>query len=530
MKRSIISMLSVVVVLSLAAVTQAATLTVAAGETNNFNEVLDVDSISVAATGRLNLQGGALTHTGSGTGSSTMNLNGDVVVTGGDHRFGDRLNGSGSISIIEDGATGFTIRQMNQGFTGQFNFQVAADGGVTTIDSESWVVFEACTLNVDCDALGDDYEGTITLFDCNSILSLFDTGNVTITGISADRGFLTQSTVTDEINLVVTAMPFTGDVTWDGGGDGVNWGDAENWDPAYVPGYLVVGSGAIGNGGSVTVATDYPGNFAYDVTVTNSSTLNIAANLQNVGAMRVGTDGSAATVTQTVGAVASASLTISVAGNAADAVYTLTDGSHDLSGNASVQSNGVLNVDGGSLTAVLSVIVADGAVLRQTGGGVAAGSGMGTGDGFVISSGGLIEISGGTFRNNARISFASGGIFRIIGDEAAVSQHQLAAGNKGTYEFVLDETGVSTLYNTSWGKLAGCNFSIDGSAYTGGAADIVLYSGIFHATGNNALGSDYTVTGLGTEGVDWTITESLTPIHTVTLNIMNPSGTVILVY
>jgi hypothetical protein len=46
----------------------------------------------------------------------------------------------------------------------------------------------------------------------------------------------------------------------------------------------------------------------------------------------------------------------------------------------------------------------------------------------------------------------------------------------------------------------------------------VLYSGTSNA-GNTVLGSDYTVTGLGTEGVDWAISESLTPIHTVTLNI-----------
>lgn len=188
------------------AVSQAATLTVANGETNNFNTTLDVTAISIAAGGTLNLQGGALTHTTST--NTNWAMNGDVVVTGGDHLFGDRLTGTGSITIVEDGATGFTIRQMNHLFTGDFNFQVAADGGVTAIDSVSWMTFAGSTLNVDLSALGADFNDTITLFDCSNLVDGGEFGAVNISGIDAERWTLTQDTVTtQQITLTVVPEP-----------------------------------------------------------------------------------------------------------------------------------------------------------------------------------------------------------------------------------------------------------------------------------------------------------------------------------
>jgi hypothetical protein len=354
----------------------------------------------------------------------------------------------------------------------------------------------------------------------NSVVGMVGTatGLVTVSWTETGTG-VTNDTVVP-VSAYYAPTP-EADVTWDAGGNGVNWGDAANWDTDEVPGTYADGSGAIDNGDSVTVATNFTGAYAFDVAVQSNSTLNIAADLQNVGAMNVGTEvGSAATVNQTMGAMASASLNISVASNSASAVYNLSDGSHAVSGNVTVQSNGVLNVDGGALDVAGSLSISSGAVVRQTGGSVVAGSGSSASTkALVISSGGVYEISGGTFRSDNKIGIASGGILRIIGDEAAVYQAQMLAGaTAGTFEFVLGETGGGTLYNTSKGALENCTFSIDGSAYTGAAADIVLYSGTSNA-GNTVLGADYTVTGLGTEGVDWAISESLTPIHTVTLNI-----------
>ncbi len=68
-------------------------------------------------------------------------------------------------------------------------FQVAVDGGVTAIDTESWMKFEACTLNVDLSKLGADFNDTITLFDCDTLLDDkgFVASAVNISGIDESR-------------------------------------------------------------------------------------------------------------------------------------------------------------------------------------------------------------------------------------------------------------------------------------------------------------------------------------------------------
>ena len=183
---------------------------------------------------------------------------------------------------------------------------------------------------------------------------------------------------------------------------------------------------------------------------------------------------------------------ISTNGNASSAVYTLSGGTHEAA-LVKVNANGVLRVTGGTVT---------------TGNGIAGNKGA-----LSVGPGGVVEVSGGTYIDTSRMSLNADGTFRIIGDDADVTVHQLFWAY-GTFDFVLDETGVSTLVNDSYGSMSACNFTIDGSGYTGGAKDILLFS----ATASyGALGTNYTVTGLGTEGVDWSIKEEITPVHTVTL-------------
>ena len=82
--------------------------------------------------------------------------------------------------------------------------------------------------------------------------------------------------------------------------------------------------------------------------------------------------------------------------------------------------------------------------------------------------------------------------------------------------------------NSSWGQLDACQVTVDGAAYTGGASSIVLYSGFAN---EGPLGASYTVTGLGTDGVDWEIIEANgsvaydgSTVQTVTLNILTGGG------
>jgi hypothetical protein len=345
------------------------------------------------------------------------------------------------------------------------------------------------------------------------------TGLVTVTWTETGTG-VTNDTV---VALSAAYNPVDLPVTWNGGGNVVNWGDADNWSLDRVPGVYAADSGVIDNGDAVTVATNFTGAYAYDVAAQNGSTLNIAADLQNIDVMDVGSV-AAATVNQTAGAVDSAELNISVADNTESPVYNLTGGSHGVSGNMTIETNGVLNVDGGALTVDQFLYVNDGALLSLSGGAVTTGVARASNENnLVVRAGGTIEISGGTFRHNSRFQLSSGGTVRFIGSGAGMSVNQLQSYN-GTHKFVLDEAGVGSMECRSWGKLGGCTFEIDGSAYTGGPADIVLFSSAYHATANTPLGA-YTVTGLGVETNDWTITEVNDSAlgRTITLSILGPA-------
>ena len=186
--------------LSSASVAQAAVITVAAGETNNFNEALDVTAVTVDAGGTLNLLGGALWHTGTANANETF-VNGDVVVTGGDHRFGSRTVGAGSVSMI--GLGGSLVLDELQTNTLEWKFDLAATG-VSTITVGNWAKFAGGSLAVDGSDLAADYNGTIVLFDCKTLLDVFDVGNVSITGIDEYRYTLDQNLDTDQITLTVT--------------------------------------------------------------------------------------------------------------------------------------------------------------------------------------------------------------------------------------------------------------------------------------------------------------------------------------
>jgi hypothetical protein len=340
----------------------------------------------------------------------------------------------------------------------------------------------------------------------------------------------TGSGVTNEVMVpvsVITTFP-GGEVNmWNDGGDTVHWGDAGNWSRDRVPGAYAADRGLIANGTyNVTVATNFTGAHAYEVLVRDDSILNIEADLKNIDDLNVAphTGAQDGTVNQTAGDVTAVLLKIADAGNTESPTYNLSGGSLSLSSTATIWTNGSLNVSGGSFVAGGVTTVEDGAILLLTGGSVTMATGVvHNGYGMGIKSDAVIEISGGTYTDTSRMSLHSGATFRIVGDDATVTLHQVSSSVAGTFDFVLDETGVSTLGNDDWGQLSSCHFEVNGSNYIGGAQSVVLYSGTYHS-GNTVLGS-YNVTGLGIEGLDWEIVDDLgseipeVP-HTVTLNIL----------
>ena len=279
------------------------------------------------------------------------------------------------------------------------------------------------------------------------------------------------------------------------------WSNAANWDLARVPGVLAEDLAVIESALTANVSTDSTTNRPWSTMVRGAATLNIGADFMSKGNLSVGDTGEYGFVNQTTGSVNVDALTIGDGAALSNSVYTLSDGSLTNSGVLTIKSGGVMKVTGGSMTVASSVIQ--------------------NGTGTVMNDGSVLEISGGTYLDTSRIDASASATIRIVGDAADVTVHQIYTKYKGTVEFVLDETGVSTLKNDSWGQLNTTTFNIDGAAYVGGAQEILLYSGNWN---NGLLGSDYAVTNLGVEGIDWEIVETNAPSHTVTLKILGESG------
>lgn len=284
-------------------------------------------------------------------------------------------------------------------------------------------------------------------------------------------------------------------------GASMEWNSAANWDLARVPGVLAEDLAVIAGGMTANVSSDFTGEFVWETVVRGAATLNIGANLIGGGNLSVGLEGEDGFVNQTAGTNEVATLTIGDAmAAAASNVYTLSEGVLSTSGELVINSGGMMRITGGSMTTATGVV--------QTGRGVA------------LNAGGVLEISGGTYFDTSRIWAEAGSIMRIIGDDADITVHQFFGRFLGTVEFVLGETGVSTLKNNSWGQLGTTTFNIDGAGYTGGPQDILLYSGNWNNVG---LGANYTVSNLGVEGVDWQLNETTSTPHTVTLTILGPA-------
>ena len=150
-------------------------------------------------------------------------------------------------------------------------------------------------------------------------------------------------------------------------------------------------------------------------------------------------------------------------------------------------SAGTVDIAGGTLT-VTGVTVAASSTLDLTGGTLDLTPVAQNSNSLQINGGGVVEISGGTHDLYGRIY--NYGTFRVTGNAATIAVHQLA-GVVGTWEFVLDSDGVSTLVDDSWTSLGSATLNVDGSAYTGGDTSILL----FDSQDLTAVSSSVNITG-----------------------------------
>jgi hypothetical protein len=151
------------------------------------------------------------------------------------------------------------------------------------------------------------------------------------------------------------------------------------------------------------------------------------------------------------------------------------------------------------------------------------------GGGLTITDGGTLNISGGDHIFNERAVLNAGSIFRVTGSTSTIRMNQIGTAN-GTFDFVFDTAGVSTITGDlgfSWFSITNASFTVDGSGYTGGAASFTLFDG--NASGNTPPSGNFTIAGLGAEGVGWTldITNSAPggANDTIILNVIPEPGT-----
>ena len=285
------------------------------------------------------------------------------------------------------------------------------------------------------------------------------------------------------------------------------------------------------------------------------------------GTLEINTGGSLSTGTVIVsvnddaGTLAVQGGTLNAGGNGVEVrengTVSITSGELNSTGIITAEAGSTFGISGG----ILNVNVTEGAALDLDGGNLDISGGTVTltdpapgGGAFVVTNAnntGAINVSGGEFRvegltaGSDTVSFGndviniSGGTFdvsggqvfagndtqfNIIGDAATIQLDRLnlaTATRQSTFNFVFDSDGVSTVENDFFLALSEANLLVDGSAYEGGMGSFDLFT-----SGNLTAGFDLdnvTVTGLGVEGVDFTLVQATGSGEgngNITLNVM----------
>ncbi|MDF7823570.1 hypothetical protein P4B35_06055 [Pontiellaceae bacterium B12227] len=241
-------------------------------------------------------------------------------------------------------------------------------------------------------------------------------------------------------------------------------------------------------------------------TLTANGTLNVSAGALNAATLNVNDSvnhsGSGLATVNT--------LNVNASGN-----YNLTGGTLNTEG-TTITVAGLIDVDGGtvSIDQGPANVAINGAGLLTLKSGTLEATGSAATDLLDINTD--IEISGGSLNllGQTRVN----GEFKVVGDAATINLARLSAAGGGSMSLVFDDTGVSTVNVSGWMTLSDMDLVVDGTAYTGSETSFVLLD----AVNNTASLNSYTVTGFGTEGVDWELvqTTGVTGNDGVVLNVI----------
>jgi len=187
----------------------------------------------------------------------------------------------------------------------------------------------------------------------------------------------------------------------------------------------------------------------------------------------------------------------------------ITDGTVSACGAVTVNSSGLIDINGGTFILPSNNVILGGAGLLKLQAGAFSG-GNNTSDSMYLRSN--IEVSGGTFSWLSQIICGNTGSpaeFKVVGNAASITMRHIQTSYTYcdlTLKYILNSDGVSTINMTSWMFLDHTKIVVDGSAYTGGPKTIKLIDGV---SINGLLDpANLTVTGLGAEGEDWTLTQN----------------------
>ena len=211
------------------------------------------------------------------------------------------------------------------------------------------------------------------------------------------------------------------------------------------------------------------------------------------------------------------------------ATGTLNMSANDLTGfgwykvGSGATAVGVVNQSGGTAGAVNLYLGEGGSsgTYNMSGGILNVGT-VDAGTYLTLLANNLINFSGGTSTINGRVSCGSTSTIRVTGSDATVNLYQATGTMAGTYEFIFDAAGVSSLDYSSYVQFAaGAKLVVDGSAYTRGPASFTLID--TYATGMLMDFAAENITVTGFPG-GYTLEQNA---GDVTLNDTTPRGTVI---
>jgi fibronectin-binding autotransporter adhesin len=436
------------------------TTTDALGSTSQGTVVADGGTLELGHSGNL---ADAITINGAGEGgigaiySTGGNADlGNTVTLGSDATIGcstriDQVSGT----EITDGGNGYTLTK-----TGAASYVVSGSANFSHL-----VVNQGEYLATGNSAFPGD-PGTVTVNASGNLgtwaaRTIVNSPNITIN----DGGIFATS------RSVLDSMSINGTITLNG-------------NTTFKNGHMVSTiNSVIGGTGNLSILNNGATDGSYIFTATNTYTgdttiTGVPLTIGGAGSLGSGSYAGAIVMNKALTYSSSADQTLS--GNITGGANTLTKDTSaastlTLTGTSTLEylavSAGTVDIAGGTLT-VTGVTVAASSTLDLTGGTLDLTPVAQNNNSLQINGGGVVEISGGTHDLYGRIY--NYGTFRVTGDAATIAIHQISNVG-GTWEFVLDSDGVSTLVDDSWISLSGETINVDGSAYTGGDTEILLF-------------------------------------------------------